>query len=295
MTQNATAWFVERFETTVHHEYQQTERRLGGTVAGGGTFVGDKAYFPRLGAVEAYDSARFQQLNLANFAQDFIELTCSPKFIAFGLWDPDAHKYSIATADEYAKEAANAIVRVEDDCIIDSLADAAANGVKTIGANTTDQIETLGDYNSVADLDLVAEAVALLGEQEAFAGEEITAVQPFRNKIQYSLDPYMANNNVRGNMPWNDLNWRHSERLPRNGDGTGVDTFVYAKRSIVSGYNDKLVPINERDGKALTDIRGYWLQVGAKARSAKGIIRIKTKRSFSLSRAPIQVFDQANV
>lgn len=286
MTQNIKEWFVPKFEDTVHNQYQQNTSRLGDTVAGGGTFTGDKIYFPRMGVAEAYDSPQFARLALANVAQDFIEVQASPKFIAFGLWDPNANKYSIATATEYGKQAASAIARAEDDCIIRALNTAATTGVKEIGTANFEAVPTIGDYTVPADLDLVAEAISMLGENEAFAGEEVTIVLPFRNKVQMSLDPYMASNDVRGNMPWNDLNWKQSQRLAQSADGTGVDIMVYAKSALVSGYNDKLTKIDERDGPALTDIIGYWLQVGAAARNARGIVRIKTKKNFTLFREP---------
>lgn len=286
MTANIKDWFVPRFETEVHHAYQQMTARLGDTVSGGATFTGDKAYFPRLGAVEAYDSPDFARLVLANAAQDFIEVQANPKFIAFGLWDPHKHKYSIATAVEYGKAAAGAIRRAEDDCIIGALAGAATNGVKEIGGAAMEPIVTLGDYNSVGTLDDVAEAIATLGGNEAFEGEDVTIVTPFRQKVQFALDPFMASNDVKANMPWNDLNWRRSERLTGSADGAGVDIFVYARSALVSAYNDQLTKIDERDGAALTDINGYWLQVGAAARSAKGIIRIKAKKNFQLFREP---------
>lgn len=286
MTQNVKDWFVPKFEDTVHNQYQQRTSRLGDTVAGGGTFTGDKIYFPRMGVAEAYDSPQFAKLALANVGQDFIEVQANPKFIAFGLWDPNAHKYSIATATEYGKQAAAAIARAEDDCVIAALRTAAENGVKKIGEAGMEAVDTFGDYATPADLDLVAEAIASLGEDEAFEGEEVTIVLPFRNKLQMSLDPYMASNDVRGNMPWNDLNWRRSERLALSNDGEGVDIMVYAKSALVSGYNDKLTKIDERDGAALTDIMGYWLQVGAAARNARGIKRIKTKKNFNLFREP---------
>jgi len=242
-----------------------------------------------MGVAEAYDSPAFARLALANVAQDFIELTAAPKFIAFGLWDPAKHKYSIATAAEYGKQAASAIARAEDDCIIQALNVAATVGVKEIGSAALEQVQTIGDYDTPATLDDVAEAISLLGEDEAFEGEEITIVLPFRNKVQMSLDPYMASNDVRGNMPWNDLNWKRSQRLAQSPDGAGADIMVYAKSALVSGYNDQLTKIDERDGPALTDILGYWLQVGAAARNARGIKRIKTKRNFSLFRQPTAV------
>lgn len=291
MTQNVKDWFVPKYEEEVHHAYQQLDQRLGDTVSGGGTFIGDKGYFPRMGAVDVYDSPDFARLVLANVAQDFIELTASPKFIAFGLWDPHKHKYTLNTAAEYGRAGAAAIVRGEDQCVIDALNRAAANGVKKIGTKTNEmeQITTIGDYDTVATMDEIAEAIAILGGREAFAGQKVTALMPFRQKMQFALDPYMASNDVKANMPWNDLNWRRSERLGGNADGSGVDLFVYAKSALVSGYNDKPTKIDERDGPALTDIFGQWFQAAAEARDAAGIIRIKSKRTFTLYREPTPV------
>jgi len=290
MTENVTAWFTERFETAVHSQYQQLTSRLGDTVSGGGTFVGDKVHFPRIDAVKSYKSPAFARLALANANQDMIEVSAEPEFVAFGLWDPHKHKYSIATAVEYGAQAAAAIARAEDDCIVAQLQDAATNGVKKIGLAEMESIVTLGDYVTVANLDLVAEAMAVLGGNEVPETDKVTIAMPFRNKVQFSLDPMMSESNKK-HMVWDDLNWRRTERLPLSNDEAGVDIFVYAKSAIVSGYNDKLTKIDERDGPALTDIIGYWLQVGAKARNARGIIRIKSKRNFSLYREPTRTFE----
>lgn len=290
MTENVKNWFVPKFEDAVKHYSQQQTSRLGDTVAGGGTFVGDKVYFPRLGAVEAYDSPEFGRMILANANQDFIEVTTNPKFVAFGLWEPHKHKYSVATATEYGKAAAAAIRRAEDRAIIEALNVAATIGVKEIGANAPTAIASIGSYSDAPTMDLVAEAIAMLGENEAFEGEEVTIVTPWRAKLQFALDPLMNKNDVKSNLPWNDLNWRHSGLLPKNGSG-GVDIFIYAKSAMVSAYNDEPTKISERDGPALTDINGYYVQVGAAARAREGIIRIKAKESFTLSRHPIPVMD----
>lgn len=291
MTENVTAWFTERFETAVHSQYQQLQSRLGDTVSGGGTFVGDKVHFPRIDAVQSYKSPAFARLALANANQDMIEISAEPEFVAFGLWDPHKHKYSIATANEYGRQAASAIARAEDDCIINVLKNAAANGVKKIGSADLEAIPTIGDYDTVANMDDIAEGLAILGSNEVPETDKITLALPFRNKVQFSLDPYMSSNDVKGNMVWDDLNWRRTERLPLSNDEGGVDLFMYAQSSIVSGYNDNLTKIDERDGPALTDIIGYWLQVGAAARNAKGIVRIKSKRNFSLYREAVRTFE----
>lgn len=288
MTGNVKDWFTPKYFEEVKHAYQESRHKLGDTVAGGGKFDGDKAYFPRMGAVDVYDSPEFARLVLANVAQDFIELQASPKFIAFGLWDPHRSKYTINTATEYGKAGAKAMIRGENQCIIDALKNAAAVGVKKIGTKTNelDQIVTIGDYDTVATLDDIAEGIAVLGENEAFEDEDVTCLLPFRNKMQFALDPYMASTDVKGNMPWNDINWKRSQRTGRNPDNSGVDIYLYAKSALVSGYNDAPTKINERDGAALTDIIGEWFQAAAIAREAAGIVRIKSKASFTLTREP---------
>lgn len=292
MTQNVTQWFTERFETAVHRQFQQTKARLGDTVAGGGTFDGDKVYFPRIDAVKSYKSPAFARLALANANQDMIELTADPEFVAFGLWDPHKKKYSVNTADEYGVQAASAIARAEDDCIIAALQKAATDGVKKIGEAGFEQIVTIGDYDTVATLNDVAEALAVLGTNEVPDTEQITVTMPFRNKVQFALDPYM-NADKKANQVWDDVTWRRTERLPLSNDAGGVDLFVYAKSALVSAYNDQLTKIDERDGPALTDIIGYWLQVGAMARNARGIVRIKSKKNFDLYRQPVDTREAA--
>lgn len=293
MTANVKDWFAPKYFDEVKHAYQESKHKLGDTVAGGAQFDGSKAYFPRMGAVDVYDSPEFARLVLANVAQDFIELEASPKFIAFGLWDPHGSKYTLNTAKEYGVAGAKAMIRGENQCIIDALKNAAANGVKKIGTKTNemDQIVTIGDYDTVATLDDVAEGIAILGENEAFEDEDVTCLLPFRNKMQFALDPYMASNDVKGNMPWEDINWKRSQRTGRNADNSGVDIYLYARSALVSGYNDKPTKIDERDGAALTDIIGEWFQAAAIAREAGGIVRIKSKASFKLTREPTPTID----
>lgn len=291
MTENVKDWFVPKWSDEVKFAYQGDANKLHDTVTGGGVFIGNKLYLPRMGVVDMYDSPDFARLVLANVDQDFIEIECRPKFVAFGLWDPNKSKYTLPTAAAYGKQGGKAVVRGENNVIIEALRRAAANGVKKIGTKTNQvvQVTTLGDYNTVADLDLVAEAITILGEREAFEGETVTCVAGFRNKTQFALDPYMASNDVKGNMPWNDLNWRRNERLGGNEDGSGTDIYIYAKSAVASAYNDAPTKIDERDGPALTDIFGEWFQAGAEVLDADGVIRIKSKKNFSLYRQPTAV------
>jgi hypothetical protein len=292
MTENVKSWFIPRFETEVKQSYQQDDSRLGDTTAGGGTFIGDKCYFPRMGAVDCYDNERFARLRLANGDQDFIEVDTKPNFIAFGMYDPDASKYSINTAVEYGKSAASAIKRSEDRAIISALTTAMTAGVPDYGAgyngnnpgkgNVMPTI--IGDYNTVSTMDDVADAIALLGENEAFEGEDVTIVTPFRNKMQYALDPINYKTNVKTDMPWDKLKWRNTQLFPVDQATGGRLIAVYARSAVVSAWNETMRKIDERDGRALTDIAGYWNQVGAAVRDAGGVVFIKTKGTFSLSR-----------
>lgn len=291
MTANVKAHFVPKYFDTVKHTYQASKHKLSDTVSGGAVFEGDKAYFPRMGAVDVYDSPEFARMVLANIKQDFIELTCLPKFIVFGLWDPHKSKYTINTAAEYGKAGAKAMIRGENQCIIDALKAAAANGVKKIGgaSNEVDNVVTIGSYDRVATFDDIAEGIAVLGENEAFEDEDVTCLLPFRNKMQFALDPMVHSTQVKGNLPWDDLTWKRSQRTGGNEDGTGVDIYLYAKSAVVSGYNDAPTKIDERDGGALTDIMGEWFQAAALVREAAGVVRIKSKASFALSRHPMKV------
>ncbi|WP_303831416.1 phage capsid protein [Asticcacaulis taihuensis] len=292
MTQNVPNWFVTKFNDTVKHRAQQANTRLGGTVEDGGSFVGDKVYFPRMGAVEMYDSAAFARLALANAAQDFIEVSATPKFVAFGIWDAHKNKLSIPLAENYGRAAHMAALRAQDRIIRDVLNAAATSGVANTKGDAAETITTIGAYDTIATLDDIAEAIAVIGENEMFEGEEITCVMPFRHKINMSLDPYMAKADMnRKDLPWNDINWRTYQKLPTSGtagdSAEGVDIFLYAKSAIISAYNNDLTVIQERDGAALTDIMGYWQQIGAAAREPKGIVRIKSLKNFSLYREPI--------
>jgi hypothetical protein len=296
MTQNVPNWFITKFNDEVKHLAQQANQRLAGTVDDLGIFVGDDMFVPRMGAVEMYDSPAYAKLALANAQQDFIKVSADPKFVAFGLWDAHKNKLSINLAKAYAKSAHMATLRSRDRIIRNALADAAANGVVNTKGDPAVQIATIGDYGVVATLDDIAEGVAILGGNEYWEGEEVACVTPFRHAVNFSLDPLMNRTDVnKTNLPWNKLNWRNYEKLPTSGTAgdpaEGVDIFLYAKSAIVAAANDEMKEINERDGGALTDIIGYWHQEGAAARESSGIVRIKSKKNFSLFRQPSPIED----
>lgn len=296
MTMNIPNWFIKKYEDTVTHRSQQRTPRLADTVAGGGMFIGDSVFFPRMGAAEAYDSARLAVLALANADMDMIEVKAKPKFLAFGIWDPDKNKLNESVATEYGIAAVNGIMRAEDRMIADALNTAGTVGItNTVGAVET--ITTIGDYNTVADLDTIAAGIAALGAQYMVDGMDITYAAPFKLKTNMSLDPYMAKSDMKNNLPWNDLTWRSFEGfnnqdglpLDKHPESTGVDTYLYCRTALASAYNNEKTPITERLGERLADMIGQWFQAGAVAKEPKGIIRIRSKYNFALSRKAVPI------
>lgn len=309
MSEQVPDWFVAKYNDTVLQLAQQRERRLSGATSGGGMFVGETIFFPRMGAVEMYDSPRFAQLAIANGQMDMVSVTAKPKFVVFGIWDPDKAKINVNLAAEYGRSAAMAGFRAEDKMVVDCLNLAAANGVVSApnvalgGAVNTANITTIGDYNTVADLDAIADGIATLGSLEMFEGEDLCMVMPFKIKMNNALDPYMALNNVRGNVPWENVKWATYERLNDNNGAPitsagiqantvdGVDMFLFCRNAVSSDYNNEMTKIEERVGGSLTDILGNWFQAGACAKEAAGIVRIKSKYDFNLMRKAIPIAD----
>lgn len=293
---NMPDWFIPKYREEVILRAQQRKRRLEGCTMDAGMFVGDDCYFPRFGSVETYKSDRLAMLALANAKMDFVKVNAVPEFVAFGLWDPDKHKLNINAAGQFAGASVKAINRAHDRQVIDALNDAAANGVANTRGDAAENITTIGDYNTIADLETIATAVAQLGTDEMFEGETITYVTPFKLQVQNSLDPYLAKNDMKGNRPWDQINWRQFERLAGNGTGgsgaiadgaTGVDTFLFAQGAVASAANDTDVPIEERLGGQVADMIGQWFQACAKVLEPKGVIRIKSKLDFTLLRHAI--------
>lgn len=300
MTLNLPKWFVDKYNDEFELRAQQRTRRLAGAVAGGGSFIGDQVYFPRAGYAEVYDSPRMAQLQLANSNLDWISFRCAPKFVAFGIWDPDKPKLSVSAASAYAEMAASATFRAEDNVIVNALNAAAVNGVQGVDSHgnpigAAEQITTIGDYNTVADMDLISTGIAQLGTAEMFEGQSIVFVQPFKLKVQTSLDPYNVFSTAK-DVPWELLDTRTFERLYDNngtpiskasllsGASTGVDMYLFAKSAVVSDYNNEPTKIEERMGGSLTDMLGQWFQAGGGVREPSGVIRIKSKLNFNIAR-----------
>lgn len=308
MTTQLPEFFIPKYTEEVKIRAQQELRVLDGTTTDFGVFIGDDLHIPRFGAVDTYKSTRLAAVALANGKMDWVKKNAEPEFVAFGLWDPDKNKLSIMpnAAGLYAQASVRAVNRAHDRQIIDELHHAAENGVVNTKGET-ETILTLGDYETVADLELICEAIVALGTRHQFVGETISIVCPFKVQVQNSLDPYLAKTDVKGNRPWDNLKWCNYELLPGNGPNkegwlldpdtnaptgaTGCDIFIYAKSAVTSLSNDKDVPINERLGAQLADMIGQWFQAAAMVTEPKGVIRIKTKLDFELLRKAIPIID----
>lgn len=307
MAQNLPDWFPEKWQEEVTILSQQKKPRVADTVANGGFFSADTAYFPRIGSVEAMNQARLQEFAATGPGMDWIPLQCDPKFLPIKIWDADKSKLTIPIMQEMAKVVHMGINRALDDMVINALDDASVNGVQPVRGKgreaqanpALETVTTIGDYNTVIDHDLIAHGMALLGEADVeVESEDITFLTSFKNKINLSLDPLMYGSNVKmDDLPWNNLNWRTSTRLkglPKaGGDGSGVDCYLYARSAAVVGWNDQVTDINERLGGMLADMVGQWFQAGAVVKECAKIIRIKGKQNFQVSRRPIDVFDHA--
>lgn len=311
MAQNLPDWFPEKWSEEITTLSQQMKPRVADTVANGGYFSADAVYFPRIGTVEALDAARLQEFSSNAPPLDWIQLKASPKFLPIKIWDPDKSKLTIPVVQEMARATHMGINRALDDMVIDALNDACENNVQPVrgrsaeaqAAPAAEAVTTIGDYNTVIDLDLIAHGIALLGEADVdVEQEQLTFLTSFKNKLNLSLDPLMVNANVRmKDLPWENLNWRSSTRLPGlpkaagalAGNGAHVDCYLYARSAAATGWNNDVTDINERLGSIMADMIGQWFQGGAVVKEAAKIIRIKGKQDFTVTRRPLDVFDHA--
>jgi hypothetical protein len=80
-------------------------------------------------------------------------------------------------------------------------------------APATENITTIGDYNTVADLDTIAQALAVLGGNYELEGERRHLRLAVQAEVNMSLDPYMAKSDIK--LDWlNDINFTTYEKLP---------------------------------------------------------------------------------
>jgi hypothetical protein len=279
---------------------QQTQRRLMGSTVDIGTFVGDDCFFPRFGLVDTYTSERLAALQLANAKMDWVKSNAAPEFAVFGIWDPDKKKLGPNAPGQFAQAAVRAINRAHDRQVIDTLRDAAANGVVNSRNDAAEDITVLGDYATTADLDLLMDAYQILGTNEALEGATITVVNPMKLGAEWALDPYLAKSDMKSNRPWDNWKFVQYERLSGNGTGssgklsdgaTGVDMFMWANTAVASSQNDGDVDIQERLGAQLADMIGQWFQATAKVLLPEGVVQIKSKLDFTLSRKPIPIVE----
>lgn len=310
---NAPDWFPEKWQEEITLKSQQMRPKIADTVANGGMFSADTAYFPRIGSVEAMDAARLQQFASTAPPLDWIPISAAPKFLPIKIWDPDKSKLTIPIVQEFATVITGGINRAIDDLVIKAFNDAVTSGIQPVrgrsaeaqAAPAVENIVTIGDYNTVVDWDVVSEALALLGEADVdVESEQITLATSARYKVNLALDPLMTTGNTNmKDLPWSNLGLRSSSRLPglakgplnASGvnDGTGVDMYLYARSAAVTGWNDQVTDINERLGGLLADMIGQWFQGGAVVKSPEKIIRIKGKQNFSVKRKSIPIHDVA--
>lgn len=289
-------WFIPKYRDEFKLRSEQKKRRLDGLAEEGGIFIGDDCHFPRFGSAETTKSSRMQELVHNQIPLDFIKVAAEPEFVNFTIWDPDKKKLNISMAGAFAGASVRAVHRARDRQHVDALALAAASGV-TNTKSVTETITTLGSYTVVADLELIAAAIVQLGTDEMFEGESISIIAPFKLQVQNALDPYMAKaGELKGNRPWDMVDWRSYERLPGNGaagqgwasaGATGVDMFIHAKSAVMTVQNDDDTEINERLGSRMGDMMGRWFQSASAVVEPKGVIRIKSKLDFTLARTPM--------
>lgn len=294
-------WFIPKYRDEFKLRSEQKKRRLDGLAEEGGMFIGDDCHFPRFGSAETTRSSRMQELVHNQIPLDFVKVAAEPEFVNFTIWDPDKKKLNISMAGAFAGASVRAINRARDRQHVDALALAAASGVANTKGDAAETITTLGSYTEVADLELIAAAIVQLGTDEMFEGESISIIAPFKLRVQNALDPYMAKQGeLKGNRPWDEVDWRSYERLPGNGaagqgwasaGATGVDLFIHAKSAVMTVQNDDDTEINERLGSRMGDMMGRWFQSASAVVEPKGVIRIKSKLDFTLSRRALDTYE----
>lgn len=292
--------FIPKFFDALRDRPSQKARRLEGLAEEGGMFVGDEAWFPRIGDAETSSITRLQELMQNTLPIDWVKTRADPQAVVFSVWDPDKNKLPFNMATVFARKAREAINRARDRQHIAALSKAATEGV----INTKGDVETIvtiGDYDTVVDLEMICDAIVRLGENYMFEGEDVSIIAPLKPRAHLSLDPYMAKaGDLKGNRVWDDLRWASYERLPGNGPqgqgwqgagATGVDLFIHAKSAVMTVANDDDTAIDARIGDRLADLLGSWFQSAAAVVEPKGVIRVKSKLDFDLLRRAIPTYE----
>lgn len=304
MTQNLPDWFVDKWSDEVKIRAQQQTTALHQFCSNAGVFQGDHMYVPRIGQVEAIKGRRLQQLGTTAPPMDWVSVICDPSFLPLVLWDPDKNKLTIPVVQKMVKAVSAGIARSQDAMVRDAMNSAVVNGVQGVRGPSADVTAapaletptTIGDYVTVADLDTVAQALAIMGTNFMVDGEDLTFVSPFKLNVNMSLDYLMANTEI--NVDWlKRLKFATYESLyddtgkVTNAASTGADCYLFAKSAVTSAYNDEIKEINERLGNMLADMFGQWYQGGALVEEPKGIVRVKTKTNFTVSRKAMPILN----
>jgi hypothetical protein len=304
MSQNLPDWFVDKWTDEVKIRAQQQKTALAQYCDNAGVFQGDHMYVPRIGQVEAVEGQRLQVLATTTPPMDWVSVLCKPKFLPLTIWDPDKNKLTIPVVQKMSTAVVSGMARARDAMVRDAINTAVVSGVTGVrgpsadasAAPATETPTTIGDYNTVIDLDALAQAVAVLGGNYEVEGESLTFVSPFKLNVNMSLDPYMAKTDT--SIDWlKKINFTTYEKLydnaqvPFNAASTGADCYLFAKSAVSAAYNDEVKDINERLGNMLADMFGQWFQGGAMVTEPLGIVRLKTKTNFSIARKPIPILN----
>lgn len=292
--------FPKVYAERIIHDFQQFKSKLMNSVTNTGFIKGDKAYFPRMGAIVAQDLVRFQEIVLSNGAHKLIEITCAAKIAAMPLADVDKSKVTSDLAPSYSKATVAAIERDLDKTIY--------TAVKTAADAVSSEISTIGNYNSDLDFATILQAIAMLDDVEALDGEQITLVLPAMPRAKLTADLSLAmkdnSNSTVGQGALKFLNplegvevitYSGCSRITSAPSGDpaltagviGTDVFVYAKSAVGSAFNDNPTPVNERLGNIMTDMKGVWSQVGSAVLLPAGVIRIKCRRNPVIAITPL--------
>lgn len=304
MSQNLPDWFVDKWTEEVKIRAQQQTTSLHQYADPAGVFIGDHMYVPRIGQVDAIRGQRLQQLGTTTPPMDWVSVKCDPVFLPLVIWDPDKTKLTIPVTQKMAGAVTAGIARAQDAMVRDAINLAVTAGVTGVRgpsaeatpAPATETPTTIGDYNTVVDLDGIAQAVAVLGGNYEVEGESLTFVSPFKINVNMSLDPYMAKTDTK--IDWlRKITFTTYEKLydqagvPFNAASTGADCYLFAKSAVTSAYNDNIKEINERLGSIMADMFGQWFQGNAMVTEPLGIVRVKTKTNFTIARKPTPVLN----
>jgi hypothetical protein len=295
---------VKTYFKSMDHAYQQGKPKLLQYVTQGGSFIGDKAYFPRMEPVVAQNLQRLTEVSLQNGVHEMIEVGCPARIAAMPVADVDKNKLSVSLATEYGVATNRAMQRDVDKTIYDAML-AAANA-----AGST--VKTIGNYNNDLTFTHLLEAMAYLDDQEALEDEVAAIVMPATPRallagnlnLGLAQAPGLSKASIRFLDPLDDVDvvtFKNCSSVTAAPAGdpaltagvVGTDVFVWVRSAVCAAMNDDLKAVNERLGSYLTDMIGAWQQKGACVRHKNGIVRIKCRRNSPIVITPVSTKEAA--